>query len=310
MKNYTITALSALAMLFFMHYSISAQTVKDFKQKLPPQILLWQMTESEFYDSGNLHEYINGGAELYLSYGFKQLYRRKYEAVDEPSIYLDIFDMADSKNAFAVFSHSRERVETVFGQGSQYTQGLLLFWKNNFLISILASPETAKAKEAIFNLAQSIQVLISEDGDLPSLISILPQVNLREESIRYFYHYVWLNSYFFIANENILNINDGAEAVLARYDDRGNDYTLLLIKYSGIEQAEEAEKKFISNYIGKIKSTDRIQNVNGKWTCWVRKTKLLAIVFNADSEEKCATLLQELDYNLPDSNDKDTSDEE
>lgn len=298
MIKHSNTGWLAVTFILLNYNMLNAQTLTEFNQKLPQKLSLWQTTESEFYQRENLHEYINGGAELYLSYGFMNLFRRKYEAPNKPPIYLDIFDMVDSKNAFGVFSQSREEVGSIFGQGSQYTQGLLLFWKDHFFISILVSPETAEAKKALLNLAQSIESLITETGKLPVVVSLLPHVNLREESIRYFYHYIWLNSHFFIAAENILNINDNTEAILAKYGEQGKDCTLLLIQYPGVPEAEEAKKRFVAHYIGKNKITNRIKNKEGFWTGWERNTTLFTIVFRARSEKECSELLVEVRNNF------------
>ena len=109
------------------------------------------------YDRETLYDYIDGGAELYLSYGFRRLTSRRYVREGEPDIVVDLFDMGDSHNAFGVFSHSREVVESRFGQGSQYTEGLLLFWKGRYYVSVLASPETEASRGAAFDLARRIE---------------------------------------------------------------------------------------------------------------------------------------------------------
>ena len=54
---------------------------------------------------------------------------KTYQKEGQPEIIVDLFDMGTSQNAYGVFSHARETVEQNFGQGSQYTEGLLIFWK-------------------------------------------------------------------------------------------------------------------------------------------------------------------------------------
>jgi len=117
-------------------------SIKDLLSGLPDRLNGWKLQEQTVYDDSTLYEYINGGAELYLSYGFEELLHLRYEQSDQPEIIVDIFHMGKSQQAFGVFSHSREVIDSTYGQGSQYTAGLLLFWKGPYYVSILASPET------------------------------------------------------------------------------------------------------------------------------------------------------------------------
>ena len=110
----------------------------DLTLLLPDNIEGWKVaTNDQIYNSKNLYDYIDGGAELYLSYGFRRVISRRYSKIEQPDIIVDLFDMRTSQNAFGVFSHARETVDNTFGQGSQYTEGLLLFWKDYYYISIL-----------------------------------------------------------------------------------------------------------------------------------------------------------------------------
>ena len=110
---------------------------------LPTELAGWHKSgRNRVYGPDNLHDYINGGAELYRSYGFRGMLGRTYTRKDQPDIVVDIFDMENAANAYGVFTHSRESVAADFGQGSQHDPGYLLFWRDRYLVSILASPET------------------------------------------------------------------------------------------------------------------------------------------------------------------------
>ncbi|MFB0515893.1 MAG: DUF6599 family protein, partial [Candidatus Neomarinimicrobiota bacterium] len=106
---------------------------------LPDTVEGWKIGRRDReYDHTNLYDYLNGGAELYLSYGFQGLINRTYTQPGQPEIFVDIFDMGNSRNAFGVFSHSRESIEAAYGQGSQYYGGSLVFWKDAYFVSLLA----------------------------------------------------------------------------------------------------------------------------------------------------------------------------
>ena len=199
---------------------------------LPEEVDGWKAPAHDgIYGRDNLYDYINGGAELYLSYGFKKVINRTYLRPEQPDIVVDLFDMGTSQNAYGVFSHSMETLDDSYGQGSQYSEGLLLFWKDRYYVSIMSYPETAESKKALLALGRKIETAIRGKGPLPDILTLLPQAFLIRESVRYFRHYAWLNSHYFIADSNILNINESTEAVLAKYRDGEKTFLLLLVNY-------------------------------------------------------------------------------
>ncbi len=266
---------------------------KALASLLPQTLPGWQQDGPDYlYGPKNLYDYIDGGAELYLSYGFEQVLNRIYIAPNQPDILVDIFDMINSKNAYGVFSHSREKENISIAQGGQYVPGLLLFWKDRYFISILATPETPKAKTAVFELARYIDSHITDTGPLPPILDYLPPQNLIEPSIRYFRHYIWLNSYYYISPENILHMNDDTEAVMAKYTFSSDDRLLLLvIQYPDEKQRLEAQKTFSQTYY-KSQNSGPFLIAKNQWSGLSAYGDSLAIVFNGSQKVQIDQLLQ------------------
>lgn len=247
MKKQLLLALTFLSStLIYQGVSMSKEINTKLSRLLPPAVDGWGKTEDQFYDRDNLYEYIDGGAELYLSYGFREVLSRRYHRDGQPMIIVDLFDMKESANAFGLFCHSREMVDSTYGQGSQSYPGLLNFWKDRYYVSILASPETPESKKAIEHLARKIEKKIDREGELPEILDYLPRKNLKEESIRYFTHYTWMNSHFFIADENIFQISETTPAVLAKYAGQG---ILLIIIYEHPLQAQQAYQTYMQYFV-------------------------------------------------------------
>lgn len=264
----------------------------NLEEFLPESVDSWQSErESRYYDRQTLYEYINGGAELYLSYGFFCSINKIYQQSGQPDIIVDIFDMGSSENAFGVFSHSRETNDKQFGQGSQYTSGLLLYWKDRFYISILASPETAESKRAVFQLASQIEKAIPHKGSIPEIVGQLPPEGLIQESIKYFKHHIWLNSYYFISDENILHITEKTEAVMAKYPKNDNKTILLLVRYPDQEKAVLAYDNFLRNFVPEMKEGLTYQIEDGSWVACKLDGSLIKVVFNASEEQNALELL-------------------
>ncbi len=258
---------------------------------VPATINGWTTSEDRSFDRETLFDYINGGAELYLSYSFTRLASRTYVRDNQPDIMVDVFDMTTSRNAYGVFSHAREIEETTFGQGSQYTEGLLLFWKGRYFVSILTSPETPEARQAVFRMAKHIDNAITDTGPLPEVLELLPQPGLIAESVRYFFHYIWLNSHYYIADENILHIEENCEALLAAYKREGGRAFLLVVRYEGEREAGEAQKSFLLHYLPDSDYEAPVRIEDGSWAGCRRQGDLLVAVFNAGNSEQAAGLM-------------------
>lgn len=266
---------------------------------LPDAIKGWKVVaKDKIYDRDNLYNYIDGGAELYLSYGFKNVINRTYAKPGQPDVVVDLFDMGTSQNAYGVFSHARETVDGTFGQGSQYAEGLLLFWKDLYYISIFFSPETVESKRAVFDIARKIEMAITKEGLLPEILILLPQQSLVRESIRYFRHYVWLNSHYFVADRNILHINKSTDALLAKYGGGKKRYLLLLVKYKNDKDARHAYNDFVKYYLPELSKERVVQIEDGTWTACQLAGDLLIVVFNAPLEDKALHLIEGVQKNV------------
>jgi hypothetical protein len=158
----------------------------------------------------------------------------------------------------------------------------------------MATPETKTSKAAIINLAQHIEDSIENEGKLPEILALLPQNDLIKESIRYFYHYIWLNSYYFISQENILHIEQGTEAVLAKYRENQHRILLLLVNYPDDRLAESAHNAFITRYLPDLSQKRIVQIEDGTWTGCVLVHHYFIAVFNGPNQKKGLRLLEEV----------------
>jgi hypothetical protein len=257
-----------------------------FFTEMPGEISGWGKTRPEYYYGKELYRFMDGGAELYLSFSERArlehfAYRRDNEAIE-----VDIFDLQKPQNAFGVFSLSREKIENDFGQGSEYREGLLLFWKDRYYFSLTAYPETPEKKEAVFKLARLLEKATPRQGPLPDILKLLPAPGRREESVKYLRHPAWLASLCTLGESNPLEIRPGYEMALADYQE---GYRVLLVSYPSAGKAARAEKKF-DNWIAAAafsgeESTCRISGCKR----WGPK---LVVILQAADETRLAELLK------------------
>jgi hypothetical protein len=275
----------------------SRNSFNELSRLLPDTIEGWRaQSPDQVYDKENIYEYLNGGAELYLSYTFQSLLNRTYTRPGQPNIIVDIFDMGRSGDAFGAFSHSRESVRADYGQGSEYYEGFLLFWRDRYLVSIVASPETEASQQAIHILAGTISDSIGRDGNLPAVLQRLPEAGLNESSIRYFRNYIWMNTHLFIADENILGIDNDTEAVVATYGGSPHHQVLLLIEYPNNERASQAEKNFKQVYLPDLNAGEALLLEDDTWAAIRRIGSISGVVLNALQKDSMIQLLDEANF--------------
>jgi len=270
--------------------------VEKLYQSIPKEIMGWKVEEQDqVYHRETLYDYINGGAELYLTYDFQQIFVRRFIKKDAPEILLEIYDMTDSKDAYGIFSSERQDEEVGIGQDSEYGGGLLRFWKSKYFVSILAIGDEQIAKPAIFDLGKKVAGAIPLTGERPEILKYLPQENLIKNRIRFFHTHTILNRQYFLASGNILNLDRQTDCVFAPYQIGENKTYLLIIKYDSQAKAKLAYENFLEAYMPEAQRTGFVQLENKKWSGLKLDREILIIIFESTSQEVAEFLLSEVE---------------
>jgi hypothetical protein len=272
----------------------------DLGALLPKEINGWRVTEEDkLFDTETIFDYINGAGEIYRTYNFKSLLARKFSREGQPNIIADLFDMGSAKDAFGIFTHSLEDEDVGIGQGGTYMEGLLSFWKDRFFVSLYAEEETPEAKNALFSLAKNVASSISEEGQIPDIVSLFPHENLDKSKIRYFHSYIILNYHFFVADDNILYLDRETDAALGLYEQDGERSYLLLVRYLDEEKAGQAYDNFLDVYMPDAGDSSMVRTEDGQWTASRLNGDLLSVIFNAQSESHAQEILDSVEKRLP-----------
>jgi hypothetical protein len=269
---------------------------------LPTEAAGWKWDGKETkYNSRTLFKYIDGAAELYLAYGFQNLTVRRFEKSNQPSIILELYQMASSEDAYGVFSFEHQDEAVGIGQGSEFGGGLLRFWKGKFFVSVYAEGEGAEVQSGILKMGRSAADSIPATGPEPKLVGFIPgkNVGLVDKSIRYLKSHVLLNQRFFIAHQNILNLSRKTESVLAQYLQDKQKTQLLLIRYPDSKEAGDAYQSFMKAYLPDARGKDRSRTEDRKWTFARQRNEFVLIVFGAPAEADAEVLLKATEEKLP-----------
>lgn len=250
----------------------------NFTKSIPREIGQYKTAEEDkTYNRETIFEYINGGAELYLTYDFREVFARRYEGPENSEIILDIYDMGNDSDAFGIFSIERIGENIGIGEDSEYSGGLLRFWKNKYFVSIVILGDEDTIKRSAFEIARKVDESIKAKSNKPELVnSFLPR-GYYQNHVKYFHTFSILTRQYFISDKDILNLSRETNCILARYE----DFRLLLIEYPDEDRAQKGYNSFIDNYIPEGKSENAAKTEDGKWTAAKVKKNLLAVIFEA-----------------------------
>jgi len=265
------------------------------KVSLPIEMGGWKWDGKEIqYDSKTLFSFMDGAAELYLAYNFQHLTVRRFEKLNQPPIIVEFYEMASSEDAYGVYSFEHQDEAVGIGQGSEFGGGLLRFWKGKYFVSIYAEGEGTEVESTILMIGRAVANSIPITGPESKLIGLIPgrDLGLVDKSVRYLKSHVLLNQRFFIAHQNILNLNRKTEAVLAQYLRNEQRTQLLLIRYPNLKEAGEAYQNFMKIYLPDAGGKDRLKTEDRKWTFARHRKEFVLIVFGASTETDAEVLLK------------------
>ena len=281
-----------ILLLFFMMIFTDISAQQHPAERLPEQFGPYRVTERLDYNAENLFDYINGGAEMYLSYGLTGMKGRVYSAENLPDVRVEIYEMTEAKNAFGVFTQTRDKEEDTYGQGSLSYRDAAIFWKDRYYTVVSASQITPESEEAVRFLASAVDKAISGEGKIPDIVACLPEKDLAAAGYTYFHHYIWLNSYYFIADFNILNIDAQTDAVIAKYGSPEQRSYLLMIEYPDDITAQKAYEQMKEQYAPETETSVVVSLENNTWfALWIKGNRVGSI-FNGVTREITEQLYQ------------------
>ena len=273
--------------------------ITDLRQLLPDESLGWTAQgEIKFYDRESIFDYMNGAGEVYRMYAYREMVVQRMANEGQPEITVELFDMSTSEDAFGIFTHSRLSEDTSPGQGATHQPGLLCFWKNRYFVCITAMRETPETKKAAYDIAGKIDKLILNTGPKPAILECLPLDRLDQLSVRYFHLYTSLNYHYYLADQNILKLNEKTEAVIAQYEPHRS--FLICIRYPDEKLAKEAMSSFREAYIPEADSSDLAQIEDDKWVAAKLESTFILLALDAPTQDSAISLIRAAKERLAD----------
>jgi hypothetical protein len=170
------------------------------------------------FSDEELFDFINGGAPIFLEYGFRRVAIQRYALSTGSSVSAEIYEMEGPAAAYGIFSFQSVGVERGSGPGDGGVVGsyYVSFWKERYLVTVTGEDETAGTRKILLEIAHSIEQKIAGRGKVPELARLLDSGNLGCLEQVYIRGNMGLYGNFVFDTEDIFGVQEG---VVLRYPD-------------------------------------------------------------------------------------------
>jgi hypothetical protein len=149
----------------------------------------WRMeSEPRFYQPDNLWEYIDGAAEQYLIYGFRELITAEYGVgTDSSLITVEVYCMESPTHAFGMYAAERSPEEQPVAIGVQGYQGenVLNFYEGPYYVKMTSFTASNGFMDSLLRMGRSISDKIQGEFSEPAMFQCFPTENRVSWSERY-----------------------------------------------------------------------------------------------------------------------------
>lgn len=201
--------------------------------KIFPEISGMKRGKPEMYTPDNLYEYINGAAEVFLSYDFRQLAALTYEDQQKHSLTIDIYRHNNAKNGFGIYSQEKPVKGDFLRIGAQgyYEKGVLNFVRGSYYVKMSGFDLGDNDKAVLTDAAKKIARRLSGPTYFPLPVTCFPGKGKVEDSEKY------------IAR-NFLGHSFLHSAFAAEYEEKGEKFQIFIIETADTKDA----KKIMNDY--------------------------------------------------------------
>jgi hypothetical protein len=222
----------------------------DWKSFVFPEVAGWKRSaEIQNFSPKTLYEYIDGAADLYLTYKFQELKVAEYQNEKKSSVTVDVYFHKTPIQAFGIYSQERLPDANFINIGAEgYVESNVLnFLTGPYYVKISSYHTGSEDREILMTFARKVFESLGEKGSLPSILSSFPEEGKKKHSEK------------FIAKD-FLGYSFLHSAFVADYELSGKKFRLFVI-----EGDRQACKEMIQKYLQQIGSLAK-EVVEGRYT--------------------------------------------
>jgi hypothetical protein len=272
-------------------------TEDDF---FPVSVEQWKRKERSkvYVGKDKLFEYINGGAEVYLSYSFIQVSTATYIKKDtDRSVKVDIWEFGSPDDAYGVFAKDRAGQGINIGNEASLFDNYLWVWKDRYFISFEPYNGSISPDDVTFIGTSITGNIPSGKVRLPAILGYLPEDGYVQGSSRYFHKKIILDNLYIsdrFIDKNVFNLSEQTDAVVADYKSAksSSSFKMLIVKYADKQTALESFNNFselreswgeIDRTIGAVHT---FEDLKGKFSSITCVNSIIIATFFVETREE------------------------
>jgi hypothetical protein len=206
------------------------------------QVVGWtQDGETEIYDEDTLFDLVNGQADAFYAYNFRQVAVQRYRSDTDDVLRVELWELATPHDAYGLFTRNASGTSPAAGVGNDTDEDpgrRLAFWQDRYFVQIRSHQPLPE--ESIAGVAREIAGALPQGGERPHLIAALPAEGRTHDRAVFFRLEISIQDEIWLGGENILNLGPESMGVLAHYEIAGRQVTLLLTQYPDAAEATAA----------------------------------------------------------------------
>jgi hypothetical protein len=256
---------------------------------LLPQVQGWAAAEPpQHYVAQTLYEYINGAAEAYLGYDFKEAVVGQFRTeASKATVTVDIYDMGTPLNAFGIYGAERSPESSFLPMGVQgYLEGEALnYFAGPYYVKLMCYDGGDKTGEILKAFARDTAAKVKDVGTWPDRLAVFPKEGRVPNSERF-------------VLRSFLGYKFLSHAYAASYRINGREFEAVLIDAPTVDAAgrvlSDLSNQFSKNgqKVEALPSGVRIRDVYLKAMTFIQEGKVLCGVIKVQEEqaadaEKC-----------------------
>ncbi len=196
----------------------------------PASMSGWRSVDTpRVFEGEDLFSFIDGGASLFLEYGFRRALAAEYRNSQEETMNLEVYEMKDAGAAYGIYSVrcGGHPVAIEIGQNGTRQLHYIMFWKDKYYVSVAISDTSPQCESSMESLSRAIASNISTEGRRPPIMDKLPRDGLLKAV--YARGMLALSTVYSFDSKDILQapetgagLYSNRTVIIARYEDSGS----------------------------------------------------------------------------------------
>lgn len=214
-------------------FGVLAQETNNILKLLPKDVEWdeWTIADSaEIYTGEDLYLFINGGADIYLEYGFEKVVNIRYKNAVAVKMHLEIYEMLDPGAAYGIFTlnSSGKGTPEDIGDAGILFDYYLHFVRDKYYVRVTTSRKEEATIKSIHQFAELVEENIPSKGAKPELLNAFDLKDKELKKAKYIRGQIALGNIFNFGHGSVAGFNEGVTAnfeekmffVFAYQDDR------------------------------------------------------------------------------------------